>query len=113
MGGFASSILEKIGEKTEGLLEKTTFKTADYSLGRLAQDTGGNKEWLLDLTPEGKAIAKMTAEYHRVRTSALGESNKNVKAVIDWHQGNDAIRNQYPLKTATLGELHQAAQASN
>jgi hypothetical protein len=113
MGGFASSILEHAGESLERGLQNTTSKAGDFAIGRLAQDLGGNKEWLLDLTPEGKAISKMNEEYHRVRTSALGDSNKDVKAVMDWNQSSDAVRNTLPLKTATLGEMHQYAESYN
>ncbi len=113
MGGFASGLLEHAGEALEKGLQDVTSKTGESSIGRLSQDTAGNKEWLLDLRPEGQAIAKMTEEYHRIRTSTLGEANKNVKAIVDWHQSSDAARNTVPLKTATLGEIHQYAESQN
>lgn len=113
MGGFASGLLEHAGEALEKGLQDVTSKTGESSIGRLSQDTAGNKEWLFDLRPEGQAIAKMTEEYHRIRTSTLGEANKNVKAIVDWHQSSDAARNTVPLKTATLGEIHQYAQSQN
>jgi hypothetical protein len=69
----------------------------------------GNKEWELDISPEGKAVKAQLGEYQRLRSIALGESTKDSKAVLDWHQGSDITRNTLPLHTATIADLHAQA----
>ena len=69
----------------------------------------GNKEWELDISPEGKAVKAQLGEYQRLRSVALGESTKDSKAVLDWHQGSNAARTALSLRTATVADLHAYA----
>jgi hypothetical protein len=69
----------------------------------------GNKEWELDISPEGKAVKAQLGEYQRLRSVALGESTKDSKAVLDWHQSSDVTRNALPIHKTTVADLHAHA----
>jgi hypothetical protein len=110
VGGVFSSLASTAGEAAERSLTGLTDKMADSTLGRGILSLAGNKEWELELTPEGKAIKGQLAEYQRLRTTSLNASNKETKAIMDWHQSSDQVRNALPLKTSTLGQIHNYAQ---
>jgi hypothetical protein len=103
MGG----LLAPLGEMWAKSLEK------EGGIGSKLMSLVGNKEWELDISPEGKAIKAQLGEYQRLRSAALGESTKDSKAVLDWHQGSDATRNTLPLHTATIADLHAHAVKTN
>jgi len=111
MGGLLALAADSFtkGEGAEaiaGTLEKT-------SLGRDILSLAGNKEWETGLTAGGKVVGEQLAEYHRIRLSALGEYSKNVDALKNWHQSSDAARNALPLKTSTIGDIHDYAVKNN
>ncbi len=98
LGEFA----ERLGTESTSALEQT--KTGQHILSLF-----GNKENELNLTPQGKAIGGMLKTYHQLRSSALGESTKDVGAVLDWHKNSDTARNSFPLETSTIQQLHDHA----
>lgn len=113
MGGFVSSLFEKIGMGAEKLGSDTTSSLEGTKTGQKALSIWGNKENELNLTPQGKAIGSMISEYHRIKNVTLDGYNKNIAAVKAWHQGSDTARNTLPLNTATIEDLHQHAVQTN
>jgi hypothetical protein len=105
MGGFVSAL----GEAAEKSLTGLTDKMADTSLGRGLLSLAGNKEWELNLNPEGKAIKGQLAEYQRIRSATLGQSNKELEAIKDWHASSDTARTAMPLHKSTIADLHTHA----
>jgi len=103
MGG----LLAPLGEMWARSLEK------EGGIGSKLMSLVGNKEWELDISPEGKAVKAQLGEYQRLRSAALGESTKDSKAVLDWHQGSDVTRNTLPLHSATIADLHAHAVKTN
>jgi hypothetical protein len=62
MGG----LLAPLGEMWAKSLEK------EGGIGSKLMSLVGNKEWELDISPEGKAIKAQLGEYQRLRSAALG-----------------------------------------
>ncbi len=102
MGG----LLAPLGEMIAKGLEK------DDSLAAKGLSLAGNKEWELNLNPEGQAIGKMLSEYNRIKTVSLKSSIENTKAIQEWHSSSDAIRNQFPLEKSTIDQFHSHAIAT-
>ena len=101
MGGLVPAL----GEALARGIEK------DDSLGAKAMSLAGNKEWELDLNPEGKAIKAMDLKYKEIRASSLQDSTKHLDAVKKFHQSSDTVRNAVDLKTGTLGDIAKLAPA--
>ena len=103
MGGLAPAL----GEMLARGIEK------DDSLAAKGMSLGGNKEWELDLNPEGKAIKAMDLRYKEIRASSLQESTKHLDAVKQFHQSSNIVRNAVDLKTGTLGDIAKHVPANH
>ena len=101
-----------MGNLAERGLQKLTYSMEKSSVGKIGLNLAGNQEWELDLTPEGRTIQKMQSEYIRLHDKALGEGNKQLQQLREWHRSSDAARNSLPIKTATMAEYHQHAVAT-
>ena len=105
MGGIVADVAKSLFEAT-GVGPSSLEHT---ETGRNILSLAGNKEHELGLTPQGKAVGDMLQEYHRIKTTSLNQFNKNIKPVVDWHQGDDTARNSLPLKTSSIGDIHAHA----
>lgn len=94
MGGLIPALGEAFARKAEG----SPFLSKVLSLA-------GNKEWELDLNPEGKAVKAMDLKYHEIRATSLQESTKHLDAIKQFHQNTDQVRNAVDLKTGTLQDI--------
>lgn len=107
MGGFFSSLAEKAGTAAEHGLESLTAKSSDTLVGRLAQDIGGNKEWLTHLAPQAEAIGKQIEEFHRIKSTSLDSMNKNLESLWGSIKNDNNLRNKFDYSTAKLSDIHQ------
>lgn len=94
MGGLVPALGEAFARKAEG-----------SGFGEKVLSLAGNKEWELDLNPEGKAIKAMDLKYKEIRATSLAESTRHLDAVKQFHQNTDSVRNAVNLKTGTLQDI--------
>src|SRR6185312_10401207 len=107
MSGAASwvgSLLEKGAQKLTGRMEES-------SLGRGILNLGGNKEWELELNPEGKAVKAMNEEYHRIRTTSLQMQTTNLDALMKAHKNDPNIRAGFDLEKSPISDMSKFAGA--
>jgi hypothetical protein len=91
------------------ILENITSKLEETQVGRGVLSLAGNKEWELNLSPQGKATKAMLEEYHRIRATSLGESTKHLNEINKFHFSSDAIRNSESLDQSPISNYAKHA----